>query len=301
MALKLLVCDIDNTLFDWAVYYSRCFKALVKTLSKIIKVSEAKIYEEAKLVFAAHDSVEYPFLVQQLPSVLAYFKEDVEAIIEQAVKPTRRAFSLEAKKCLVPYPPVKETLAFVKSVHPTCPLVALTDAPRYVAMWKLNKLGLLNSFDAVYGLPDPKIPTHEKTNKVLVEQEILIKHLNRSDFGYKGKVRVLPSDYEKPGTKGLKMVLIDYEVDEGKIDKSEVLWVGDNLSKDIVLGKSLGVHTAWAKYGAQVNPTLKKQIIRFSPEDKIRKHIYVDPAAKAVQPDFVLEYFSDLKEVLRHI
>ena len=85
------------------------------------------------------------------------------------------------------------------------------DAPRYVAMWKLNKLGLLAEFDAIYGLPDPKIPIDKATQQVKVQQEILLKHLSRQDFDFPGKIRTLPDEYEKPGTRGLRTVLMDFE------------------------------------------------------------------------------------------
>ena len=73
-------------------------------------------------------------------------------MLKFAVSKGRDAFLNEAEGWLRPYTGVRSTLELIKVDHPNIPLVALTDAPRYVAMWKLNKLGLLSILDAVYGL-----------------------------------------------------------------------------------------------------------------------------------------------------
>ncbi|MGK3850798.1 hypothetical protein ABI057_15435, partial [Enterococcus faecium] len=91
-----------------------------------------------------------------------------------------------------------------------------------------------SSFDAVYGLPDPRLPTHDKLGKVKVGSEILLKHLSQHNFAFAGKIRVLPDDYEKPGRRGLKTVLMDFDLDEaGAADRRQVVWVGDNRRKDV--------------------------------------------------------------------
>lgn len=231
VATRLVVIDIDNTVFDWVQYYVTAIGALFAKVESLTGIPVATQAEEAREVFTRHGSIEYPFLIQELPSVVALYKKDIDRMLEHVVEPGRKAFLDAAGSCLVPYPDVVATLQKFKTRFPSLPLVALTDAPRYVAMWKLNKLGILPYFNAVYGLADPRIPTCEDNNRVKVDPGILLKHLQQSNFGFAGKIRILPDEYEKPGTRGLKTVLMDYELEEDKELRRQVLWAGDNLKK----------------------------------------------------------------------
>ena len=166
---RLVVVDIDNTVFDWVRYYVTAISALFAKVEEVTGISQEVLATEAKEVFSRFASIEYPFLVQELPSVLSFYKNNIDKMLEQAVEPGRKAFLSAAGSCLVPYPDVLDALKRYKKDFSGLPLVALTDAPRYVAMWKLNKLGLLDFFDAVYGLADPRIPTCNENNRVKVD------------------------------------------------------------------------------------------------------------------------------------
>jgi phosphoglycolate phosphatase len=291
----LIVTDIDNTVFDWVRYYVTAFNALLDTVGRIIGSSRESLAGEAKDVFSRHGSIEYPFLAQELASVNKFYGADIDRMLSEAVFPAREAFMNAAQTVLTPYPDVKVTLAALKSKFPDLPIVALTDAPRYVAMWKLNKLGLLEYFDAVYGLADPRVPTCEVTRRVKVDPEILLKHLQQSNFGFRGRIRILPDEYEKPGVRGLKTVLMDYDLDEPVQQRARVLWVGDNLRKDIGLGNRLGVRSAWAKYGTNIEEHLLKSLALFSPPLNVHKNVYLssdDPAAP--KPNVVFQSFAEL-------
>ncbi len=289
---KLIVLDIDNTVFNWVEYYVHCMTALFDKVQAITGIPVAILQKESQTVFENEGTIEYPFLIQELPSVVNYYEHDVERMLREVVEPGRQAFNHAAQDTLVPYPDVVATLSHLKQRYPKLPVIALTDAPRYVAMWKLNKLGILEYFDAVYGLPDPRIPADPINLKVKVDPEILMKHLQKSKFGFEGRIRVLPDDYEKPGTKGLKTVLMDFDMESHKQD---VLWIGDNLRKDVGLGVRLGVHTGWARYGTVIRQEARNTLLLFSPQNNVAKNVSLDPQSQeSPRPDFVLESFSDL-------
>lgn len=293
--IKLFVTDIDNTIFDWVTYYVHAYMALLESVAEIIGCNTLDLAEESKKIFSTHGSIEYPFVVQELPSVNKKFGKDIKAMLETAVNPSREIFLDRAKEFLTPYKGVVETLANFKKNHPGVPIVALTDAPRYVAMWKLNKLGVLDFFDAVYGLADPKLPTDQEFGHIKVDQKILLKHLNRNDFGFKGKIRILPDEYEKPGTRGLKMVLMDYALDEDPVAKKHVVWIGDNLKKDIGLGNKLGVCSFWAQYGTELDKKHMETLKTFSPADNVQRNVNLSiNDENAPQPYATLNQFSDI-------
>lgn len=298
-ASKLLVLDIDNTVFDWVSYYVQCMEALAAEVQRITGIPRLTLFQEAREVFAREGSIEYPFLIQELPSINAFYGENVELMLKEAVQSGRLAFNQKAQSCLKPYQGVLETMAEIRQRYPQLPIIALTDAPRYVAMWKLNKLGLLPYFSAVYGLPDPRIPVAPESRKVKVDPEILMKHLEQRNFDFRGRVRELPEDYEKPGTKGLKTVLMDYEMESHRRD---VFWIGDNLRKDIGLGKNLGVHTAWAEYGTKISSSAKEALLLFSPVQNVHKNVALDPQSdNSPKPDVVLQDFSEILAAIPHI
>jgi FMN phosphatase YigB (HAD superfamily) len=296
---KLIVLDIDNTVFNWVEYYVACMCAMMDKVSLLTGIDRAILFEESRPIFEREGSIEYPFLIQQLPSVIAYYEGDVARMLSEAVEEGRKAFNTTAKEALKPYDDVIATLEKVKDKYPAIPIIALTDAPRYVAMWKLNKLGLLRFFSAVYGLPDPTIPIDAATQEVKVDKEILVKHLQKFNFGFEGRIRILPDDYEKPGTKGLKTVLMDFDMEP---HLGDVLWVGDNLRKDVGLGKRLGVHTVWAQYGTIIRSEAKDLLLQFSPMGNVAKNVALDPKnSESPQPDFVLESFADIMQAIEEV
>lgn len=297
--LKLIVTDIDNTVFDWVTYYVHSISALFQEVADITGIPVRQLATEAQDVFTRHGSIEYPFLIQEMPAVEAFYGDNIDKLLSESVYRGRKEFMRIADRYLVPYRGVSESLKKIREHLPGVPVVALTDAPRYVAMWKMNKLGLLPYFDAVYGLADPRIPTCSQHGRVKVDPEILLKHLQQSNFDFKGRIRILPDEYEKPGTRGLKTVLMDYGLDEDPAHRSQVLWVGDNLRKDVGLGARLGVTTAWAKYGVLSDQDLYRQLHEFSPVANVHKNASFSADDKeAPQPAYTLAEFADLLKIL---
>ena len=292
---KLLVLDVDNTLFDWVSYYVHAYGAMLHKVSNITGISVETLSTESKIVFENHGSIEFPFVLQELPSVTAHYGDDVDGMLQNCVAPARDVFRTIAIKKLQLYEGVLQALEMIKRERNDLPIVALTDAPRYVAMWKLNKLGVLHVFDAVYGLTDPKIPTDQRLGRIKVDAEILLKHLQQNNFGFKGRIRTLPEEYEKPGIRGLKTVLMDYGLDGTRATRKKVLWVGDNIRKDIGLGTKLGVVSAWAKYGTNIPDEMMQALRAFSPERNIHKNANVhSDHPEAAVADIILENFADI-------
>lgn len=296
---SLIVTDIDNTLFDWVSYYVNSLEKMFDFLDQRFGLDRDLLAAEARDLFEKEDSIEYPFIVQSLPSVLELFAGDIERLLSEAVRPARDIFKKSALTYLVPYPGVTSTFDYLQKRWPELPLVALTDAPRYVAMWKLNKLGLLHRFAAIYGRSDPRLPVDLESAKIRVPPDLLMKHLRPNHFDFKGKIRVLPEEYEKPGPHGFKMILMDFDCEELE-KRKHVLWIGDNLRKDVGLGKQLKVNTFWAAYGADVAPELMKRLSVFSPQKNIARHAALDPHSnESPKADFVLKKgFSDLLSYL---
>lgn len=133
--------------------------------------------------------------------------------------------------------------------------------------------------------------------RVKVDPEILLKHLQQSNFDFKGRIRILSDEHEKPGTRGLKTVLMDQEMDENPSSRQSVLWVGDNHRKDIGLGKRLGVRTGWAEYGLPTGDLLQR-LAAFSPLDSIHKNAALPTNEPPPSPNYTLTEFAEVLDIL---
>lgn len=290
--IKLIVTDVDNTLLDWVGFKSHAFPAMLEEVERITKIPYQKLLEESKIILTEKNMIEYPFVVQELPSVIEFCNHNIDKMIKEVANPSRAAFKDAAAPFLVPYRGVIYTLDTIKKNYPEIPLVILTDAPTYVAMWRLTKTGILHYFNGVFGLQDPLLPIDKYNQRVKVESELLIKHLRKGSFAFPGIVRALPDAYEKPNPKGLKTVLLEYDIE----DPNEVLYIGDNLNKDIVIGKAVGVQTAWAKYGTILDPKDLEELHKFSPDKNIQKHHLTKGI---VEPDYVFDNFKEILKLLK--
>src|ERR1700744_4162534 len=65
----VLVTDFDNTLYDFAAYFSPCFRAMVHALARETKLEEQVLISDFQAVYEQHKTIEYAFSVQELPSL----------------------------------------------------------------------------------------------------------------------------------------------------------------------------------------------------------------------------------------
>ena len=100
----LVVLDIDNTLFDWVAYYVPAMEALIECVSHLTKICPDQIMKEAKAIFEAQGSIEYPFVIQELPCLHQRYYGRIEQLLTEIVLPGREAFRHAAKAKQQPSP-----------------------------------------------------------------------------------------------------------------------------------------------------------------------------------------------------
>ena len=291
---KLLVSDIDNTLFNWVQYYSKSFSAMLDKLSVLTEISAQELAQQCSCVFKKYGSIEYPFVLQELAVVQARYGGDFNQILKEIIEPCRKAFMDIAIHYLVPYEEVISCLNDLKKQD--VKIVALTDSPTYLALWKLNKLGILNFFDGVYGLENPKLPIYR--GKPWVSEKILLRYLDKNTFAYEGRVRELSEEYEKPTTKGLQTVLMDFDIDYRDLKEKSVVWLGDNLCKDIPMGNKLSIKTVWARYGIKFSQDDYQRINTLSEPERVAKNMspsHGSLKSSQIHTKNIIDNFSQIK------
>lgn len=289
MAIRLVVTDMDNTLYSWIDYVVPAVEAMVDAVVRATSLPRLRVVQALKAVYTKYESNEYPFALQE--SVLFDEFPDFGSFDKLVIDPARAAFSEARRKYLKPYKGVTETLSALKERK--VPVVALTDAPRNPAEQRVRRLGFDVLLTSMYTMPGFTFPAGPD-GAALVAPDILQKEVKGA---YKPACPVieLPRDWEKPNPAGLEKILRTYGV-----QPSEVLVVGDSVKKDIAIAQELGCHDAWAEYGTYVPGEYRERLDIVSSNAITRRHAasVFESGSQAVKPTRSLSSYAQVLELI---
>ncbi len=262
--LRAVVTDLDNTLYPWVDYIVPALEAMVTSLVSTTGLPRVRVVQSLKAVYAKHQSNEYPFAIQE-SELFGPYEADFDSFHALVLEPARLAFKAARERYLKPYPGVRETLEEIR--RRGLKLVALTDAPRNAAELRLKWLRLDGHFDALYTLPGYALPDH-------VYPEIR-KRQAAGHYLARAPVVELPQDFEKPNPAGLRRVLADLGL-EGR----DVLYVGDNVKKDMPVAQACGALGLWAEYGTYVSGEYRERLAVISAKAVTQRHVADETPAR---------------------
>ncbi len=255
--VRAVVTDLDNTLYSWVDYIVPSLEAMVDSLVATTGLPRIRIVQSLKDVYTRYESNEYPFAIQE-SDIFQPYERDFDSFNRLVVEPARQAFDAARRRWLHPYPEVKETLDWIRGEG--MKLVALSDAPRNAAEARVKKLGLDGHFDALYTLPGYELPKN-------VDPRIR----RREEAGaYRSRtvVRELPREAEKPSPAGLRRILDDFG-----LEGAEVVYVGDNVRKDMPVAKACGAIGVWAEYGTYISGEYRERLAVISARSVTARHV----------------------------
>jgi phosphoglycolate phosphatase len=255
--LRAVVTDLDNTLYPWVDYIVPSLEAMVDSLVTTTGLPRVRIVQSLKAVYGKYQSNEYPFAIQE-SEIFAPYEADFDSFNALVLDPARQAFKAARERFLRPYPGVRETLEAIRARG--LKLVALTDAPRNAAELRLKWLKLDGHFDALYTLPGYALPDN-------VDPEIRRRQA-AGHYNAKAPVVELPLDFEKPSPAGLARILADL-----RLEGPEVLYVGDNVKKDMPVAEACGALGVWAEYGTYVSSEYRQRLAVISAKAVTRRHV----------------------------
>lgn len=261
---RAVVTDLDNTLYNWVDYIVPSLEAMVGSLEATTGLPRVRIVQSLKAVYARHQSNEYPFAIQE-SELFAPYEADFDSFSALVLDPARKAFAASRERYLRPYPGVRETLDELRARG--LKVIGLTDAPRNAAELRLKHLHLDGHFDALYTLPGYALPEN-------VDPEIR----RREEAGhYRSRTPVveLPPEAEKPSALGLRRILHDFGV-----EASHVLYVGDNVKKDMPVAAACGVTGIWAEYGTYVSAEYRHRLAIISASAVTKRHVADETLAR---------------------
>lgn len=280
MIKKLIITDLDNTIYNWVDYFAPSFRAMVHVISKMQKIDEDLIYEDFKNVYTIHKSLEYSYSIQELSICKNMDEQEINGLIKAA----KGAFSRVRQKHLSPYYSVKETLkwAFQEGIL----IVAVTNAPMFHAIRRLRQLRIDNFFTGVAGALDPDIPENGEYTKKIIEK--------KQSGKYKTNIKMLWELSEKD-VKPNPISYLQIINDIGASHKNTYV-IGDSLYKDILPAQEIGAIGIWAKYGITFEEKNFKTLLKISPWDQEKiETVYDNKSAKA---DFSISSFMEIKNII---
>jgi phosphoglycolate phosphatase len=267
--IRLIVTDMDNTLYSWVDYIVPAVEGMVDTVCQATGFPRIRVIQSLKAVYEKYESNEYPYVLQE-SSLFESFPE-FGSFDKLIIQPAQAAFAQARRKYLRPYPSVIETLAALKRMG--IPVVALTDAPRNPAEIRAKRLGVDGLLSALYTLPGfqfPKAPWGEH----LIARDIAAKD-ERGHYRAGCPVVELPRECEKPNPEGLFNICQRFGA-----EPSQTLVVGDSLVKDVALARAVGAVDCWAEYGTYVSTEYRERLEIVSASSITRRH-----AASVLEPE----------------
>jgi phosphoglycolate phosphatase len=254
---RAVVTDLDNTLYPWVDYIVPSLEAMVASLAATTGLPRIRIVQALKAVYSKYESNEYPFAIQE-SGIFEPYAADFDSFNALVLRPARDAFKAARDRFLKPYPGVRETLDALRARG--LRVVGLTDAPRNAAELRLKTLKLDGHFDAIYTLPGYPLPEN-------VDPEIRRKE-EAGHYRSRTPVVELPHDAEKPSASGLARILRDFD-----LPGTEVVYVGDNVKKDMPLAEACGALGVWAEYGTYVSGEYRERLSVISAKSVTRRHV----------------------------
>ena len=304
MAKRLLLADIDNTLYDWAGFFAPSFRAMVSALVRVLGVPEEQVYDEFRQVFARHRSLEYAFAIQELESVRRFGTNEVRNLIRNG----RGAFLHVQRARLQPYPGVEETLRWLTNHGIT--VVGISNSPLYRAQNRLYDLKLdsflsgLVAWEGFQGDDGPSTRGFFPESEPGLQTSLFPEDdgLRMQGFVPQSRQRRqtrlplaigVPSSDCKPNATHYSTAL-DAFGEAG----SEAWVIGDSLAKDLAPAAELGLKTIWARYGASSTLDAKdvatlRRITHWSESEIQRTY-----STEGFSPDFTIDSIQELREIV---
>jgi FMN phosphatase YigB (HAD superfamily) len=283
--IKLLVTDLDNTVYDWLGAHVPAFNAQVVELSRLTGLPEQELLAAYRRVHQRQHTSEYAY---------AFLELDVLDELDGGLDPAERlqrygtalhAYRAEHLRRLRLYPGVRATLGELSARG--IKVVAHTDAMMFYASLRICVLGLEPLLDGLFAVRD-----HDWPAGVSPPFGELFSARER----FRSAVAVqeeLPRDLVKPDPEVLWRILRRFDV-----APAETVYVGDSLSKDVRVAQRAGVHDVYAEHGLAYDSPLYEQLVEVTHwsaadvrrETELRRHP-VSPAAR-------ISAFPELVDVL---
>lgn len=267
---KLLVTDLDDTLYNWTDFFVPSFYAMVDEVVRITGLDKAMLLEQYRERHQHFGSVEFPYITLKLPAVLEKYPNYSETELKEVFQSAFQCFNTVRDQNLKLFDGVSETLKSIRDRGVT--IVGFTESSQENGFYRIMRLGIAPYFTHVYTL----------------ESKF------QGDFSLDPKVRTISS--KKPNPE----LLLDICRREG-FSTEETIYMGDSPTKDVYMAHRAGITSVWANY-----PTAHKEyasmllaITSWKPEEYQREvRLREEMASQGIYPDYTVHAYPELLNIL---
>jgi phosphoglycolate phosphatase len=286
--IRLVVLDLDNTLYDWVGFYIPSFLAMVRELSRISGIGPAELKASFKKVHERHRSSEYAFAIEELDVLKKESRDLSTTNVFERYGTAIEAFRETRGNTLHLYDGVLETLKLLKAANKK--LAAVTDATMFYALRRIKDLGIEDLFDLICAPADHGLPPRVRAQDA---------RRSLDPLRYQSTIPIqldLDKAIRKPDPAILRAILATMET-----APEEALLVGDSLTRDIKMAQRCRVWDVHAQYGARVDPRFFHELLQITywtdhdvaEDQKLRQ--------EGVNPTFTIDSPSELLQIIKKI
>jgi phosphoglycolate phosphatase len=243
---SMLVCDLDNTLYDWVAYFVPSFYAMVDVAADIMSCDRERLLDDLRAVHQRHHDSEQPFALLEANIVRETYRGHSVSSIAKILDPAFYAFNSSRKKNLKLHDGVLESLDLLRARG--IKLIAHTESKLYGALDRLHRLKLFGYFGKIYCRERSKISHPD----IAAGNEWL------SRFSFEN-VRELSQHQSKPNPRVLAEICA-----AERVSVEDTAYVGDSVARDVLMAKRAGVFAIWAEYGAKHDNDSYAALVRIS-------------------------------------
>jgi FMN phosphatase YigB (HAD superfamily) len=286
--IRLLVTDLDNTVYDWLHSHIPAFEAQVAEMVRLTGLGEDELLGSYRRVHQRVHTSEYAY---------AFLELDALDELDGGLPPRERldrygsalvAYREEHLRRLALYEGVQETLVALRERGVV--VVAHTDAMMFYASLRVSLLGLAPLLDGLFAPADHSWPAGVRPPFAdLFEDPTTCRTSVRTQEEF-------PRHLLKPNPEVLWRILRHFDV-----APEEALYVGDSLTKDVRVAQRAGVHDVHAEHGLSVGSPLYERLVavtHWSAEDVRRER---QLSEERVTPTGRVGIYRELLEVIEEL
>jgi phosphoglycolate phosphatase len=286
--VKLLITDLDDTIYNWSAFYIPSFLAMLGEIHRITGVDKEALKRSFKRVHERHRTTEYAFAIQEL-DVLAEIDRGLS--VEQRLAKYERAivaFRRMRKGTLRLFPGVSQTLDRLATAG--IPVVGVSDSMMSYVSRRLRQLDVDLKFSAVcapadHGLPEGLSP--EMVRKVRGADVV-------------GRMAEIPlsARVRKPDVQLIEPILKHFGV-----EAPETVVVGDSLSRDVLMARRIGAVDVWAEYGQKRDAFIYEELLKITywSDAEVADETALQAEARVAPPTYSISAFEEVLPVLNLI
>ncbi len=274
--IKLVITDLDDTLYPWLSFFVPAFYAMAEEVAAIVGEDLKTVLAEYKEIHQRIGTVEAPFTTLLLPSVKRAFPNLSEEQQIERLDPAFHRFNHERKYRLRLFPGVRKMLEDLRSSGIT--IVGYTESITENVAFRLGQLEIDSFFSRIY-VSDSQ---NRKNDDSKIYKKTTIVH---------GK---------KPNSNVLKQIIAN---ENCTID--EAVYLGDSLTKDIYMAKQLGITAILFCDPEPLDAELYRKLVAisswsttdFENESRIRNECI----QRAICPDYTITNALELMKIINLI